>query len=98
MLRHALMASFHASDSSAKALASAVILRKYTWLCSSSLTVDAKVEGTSSFKGDGLFSNKVDELLEKLKEIRLTAVYSFARKRPTSFCSRGSCILRPGLH
>ncbi|XP_054835795.1 lamina-associated polypeptide 2, isoforms alpha/zeta-like isoform X2 [Eublepharis macularius] len=63
----------HAADTAARGMASAVLLRRHSWLRSTALSqeVKAKIEHLP-FEGDSLFSSTTDEALKK-KKARQTA-------------------------
>ncbi|XP_054846389.1 uncharacterized protein LOC129336978 [Eublepharis macularius] len=67
-------AGSHAADTAARGMASAVVLRRHSWLRSTALSqeVRSRVE-SMPFEGDSLFSKATDETLKKKKEDRQTA-------------------------
>lgn len=72
--KHTLGPFFNTSDSSARALASEVILRTHAWVCSFTLALNTRIKVEEvPFERDGHLSKKTDMLLGKLKETRMTA-------------------------
>lgn len=69
-----LNAARHVADAACRVMASAVVLRRHSWLRSSALTPDnkAKLEDLP-FEGTTLFSDQTDEVLEKFRKSKYTA-------------------------
>lgn len=69
-----IRSSSHAMDAASRGLATAVVLRRYSWLRSAGLTDDARrrIEDLP-FDGEGLFNSGTDDIMENLQKKKNTA-------------------------
>lgn len=89
--KHALRASIDVPDTISKSVASAIALCRHAWL-QSFLSVERASKIDLSFKGDGLFNAKTDEVLEKMKETCSTATICLSTENTYAYVQASQAI------